>query len=432
MIMKVLTICHYHPKKMHGGGSWVGYNLSKALSENHDIESIFLGGSNSVGINNPIEVFSDEDEYVIKLPGHLFSRSRLDDDVLIRVLQDFILKISPDVVHFHALDTFGLRFLHAISSLQYRKYIVIHTLHNYMPICQNNGWMMRPTSFELCYQASSDSCHKCYPKITPHEFDLHKELAKKYLLSADGLITPSIFSKTRYVEWGLPAKKVNVIPNGQPDQSPLPRRNNCNDGVLCLGYFGQIGVHKGLDVLLRAMLLLPLEIKKNRRITLDIFGSNLGVSQDSVPDYMVSLIPRGYPEFIFDALSALEGTAVFRGAYNYNELGGLMADIDWVVVPSTQWENQPLTIQEAFLHGRPVICSGIGGMAEMVQNGVNGLYAEPGNPQDLAKKIMYAYLNRESWVRFQNGINPPPRLRDTSSMHIEFYSKCIDEFREAK
>ena len=43
-----------------------------------------------------------------------------------------------------------------------------------------------------------------------------------------------------------------------------------------------------------------------------------------------------------------------------------MSEIDWVVVPSRWWENSPLVIQEAFMHGRPVICSGIGGMAEKV------------------------------------------------------------------
>jgi len=241
-----------------------------------------------------------------------------------------------------------------------------------------------------------------------------------------------MFAKARYVEWGLPENKVHIIPNGQPDGSCLPRRVDYDDGCLRLGYFGQVGIHKGLDVLLRAMLLLPLEIRKNRKISLDIFGSNLGVSQESVPDYMISLIPRGYTEFISDALSALDGLAVFRGAYNYLELDSLMGNIDWVVVPSTQWENQPLTIQEAFSHGRPVICSGIGGMAEMVQNGVNGLYAEPGNPHDLANKIMYAYINRESWSFFQNGISDPPRLFDTSKMHIEFYSECIDRFLGGK
>ena len=45
-----------------------------------------------------------------------------------------------------------------------------------------------------------------------------------------------------------------------------------------------------------------------------------------------------------------------------------------MVVPSIWWETGPLVVLEAFQHGRPVICSDIGGMAEKVTDGVNGLH----------------------------------------------------------
>ena len=67
-----------------------------------------------------------------------------------------------------------------------------------------------------------------------------------------------------------------------------------------------------------------------------------------------------------------------------------MASVDWVVVPSIWWENSPLVIQEAFLHGRPVICSDIGGMAEKVDDGVNGLHFRTGDPRSLAQAIRRA------------------------------------------
>ena len=63
-----------------------------------------------------------------------------------------------------------------------------------------------------------------------------------------------------------------------------------------------------------------------------------------------------------------------------------MARIDWVVVPSIWWENGPLVILEAFQHGRPVICSDIGGMSEKVTDGVNGLHFRRGDPRDLARR----------------------------------------------
>ena len=67
---------------------------------------------------------------------------------------------------------------------------------------------------------------------------------------------------------------------------------------------------------------------------------------------------------LFEATSA---TVTWAGPYDHDrDLPRLMSEIDWVLVPSVWWENSPLVIQEAFQHGRPVICSDIGGMAEQV------------------------------------------------------------------
>jgi glycosyltransferase involved in cell wall biosynthesis len=46
-----------------------------------------------------------------------------------------------------------------------------------------------------------------------------------------------------------------------------------------------------------------------------------------------------------------------------------------------------MVIVEAFAHGLPVICSRLGGMAEVVKDGVSGLHFEAGNAADLADKV---------------------------------------------
>ena len=75
------------------------------------------------------------------------------------------------------------------------------------------------------------------------------------------------------------------------------------------------------------------------------------------------------------------------GRYDHQRSAALMRNIDWVIVPSIWWENSPLVIQEAFMYGRPVICSDIGGMAEKVRDGVDGLHFRAGDAQDLADTI---------------------------------------------
>ena len=83
-----------------------------------------------------------------------------------------------------------------------------------------------------------------------------------------------------------------------------------------------------------------------------------------------------------------------------------MAETDWVVVPSVWWENAPLVIQEAFQHGRPVIASDIGGMAEHVRDGVDGLHFRAGDHEALARTLGNAAADPALWERLRDGIAP--------------------------
>jgi glycosyltransferase involved in cell wall biosynthesis len=84
-----------------------------------------------------------------------------------------------------------------------------------------------------------------------------------------------------------------------------------------------------------------------------------------------------------------------------------MRQVDWVVVPSVWWENSPLVIQEAFAAGRPVVCSGIGGMAEKVPAGTAGLHFRAGDPGDLADVMRRAATEPGLWDRLRAGLPTP-------------------------
>ena len=51
----------------------------------------------------------------------------------------------------------------------------------------------------------------------------------------------------------------------------------------------------------------------------------------------------------------------------------MLAGLDATVAPSLWYENSPLAIMEAHAAGRPVLTSALGGMAELVRDGVDGL-----------------------------------------------------------
>jgi hypothetical protein len=77
----------------------------------------------------------------------------------------------------------------------------------------------------------------------------------------------------------------------------------------------------------------------------------------------------------------------FHGRFDHARLSEVYAGIDVLVVPSLWYENSPITIHEAHLARTPVVASGIGGMAEYVRDGVDGLHFRAGDAASLAAAL---------------------------------------------
>jgi glycosyltransferase involved in cell wall biosynthesis len=110
-----------------------------------------------------------------------------------------------------------------------------------------------------------------------------------------------------------------------------------------------------------------------------------------------------------------------------------MENIDWVVVPSIWWENSPLVIQEAFGHGRPVLCSDIGGMAEKVTHDVNGLHFRAGDPDSLAMTMRTAATTPGLWERLRQNIPPVHAMqRHVATLTSLYRQLCLDSGQVVK
>jgi glycosyltransferase involved in cell wall biosynthesis len=79
--------------------------------------------------------------------------------------------------------------------------------------------------------------------------------------------------------------------------------------------------------------------------------------------------------------------AVFCGQVDSEEIAEGYRGARFLVVPSEWFEGCPLVILEAMSFGLPVIASRIGGLPELVDEGVTGLLFEPGDSVDLAEKL---------------------------------------------
>jgi Glycosyltransferase len=76
-----------------------------------------------------------------------------------------------------------------------------------------------------------------------------------------------------------------------------------------------------------------------------------------------------------------------------------MQQASFLVFPAECYENFPMTIAEAFACGLPVLASRLGAMAELVEDGQIGLLFEPGNPEDLAARVAWAWTHPEEMRR---------------------------------
>jgi glycosyltransferase involved in cell wall biosynthesis len=269
--------------------------------------------------------------------------------------------------------------------------------------------MVKTQKKRLCSNASPAECHACFPDI-PVTRHFERELfLKNHLDLADAFVSPSHFLIDRYVAWGLRRDKFTMLENGIETARVTPPRSLPPGGRRArFGFFGQVTEFKGLQVLLDAVGRVG-EDAWGEDAALCVFGGNL----DNQPEAFRKN---------FEALLEQAGRrAKFYGPYRGEELPDLMRQVDWVIVPSIWWENSPLVIQEAFLHGRPLITSDIGGMKEKVTDGVNGIHFRVGSAEDLADKLTQVLQDEAVWERLRDGAPTPLSHADAAGQHLALY-----------
>jgi glycosyltransferase involved in cell wall biosynthesis len=395
---KVLYFAHNHPSVRPGGAEAYALELYRSMRTSEHLEPVLVaraGSSPSVPLKAhagaPFSVIGeDPNQYYLHTEWDgidFFLQTYRDKRLYTTYIADFLNAYNPDVVHFQHTLFIGYDLITLVRRMLPETPIV-YTLHEYLPICNRAGQMVRTNSEALCSESSPRRCNECFPEWTPQFFFLRERLIKAHLSSVDLFLCPSKFLLERYVDWGVPREKLLFEDYGRLPQTrfdaPLESRPRTR-----LGFFGQMNPYKGIEALLEAMHILSVQAPD---VHLFVHGANLDV------------LPDADRERIVQALEASGSNVSFIGPYTPEEVPRLMSQIDWVVVPSRWWENSPLVIQEAFMHGRPVICSDIGGMAEKVTNGVDGLHFNVNNPPQLADTIRTAVNTVGLWDRLREGI----------------------------
>lgn len=89
---------------------------------------------------------------------------------------------------------------------------------------------------------------------------------------------------------------------------------------------------------------------------------------------------------------------------NIPNAGAFCSKANLLMLPSN-YEGLPMVILEAMCFGKPVVASDVGGISEIVRNGVNG-YALENDPHQFADKIKYVLENEDIYSKFSsNALN---------------------------
>jgi len=267
----------------------------------------------------------------------------------------------PDVMHVH--NTFA-----AASPSVYAAadgVPVVQTLHNYRMVCP------AATAFR-----DGRACADCVGRLVPWPGILHACVHGSRSQSAVAATTVAVhralgtfrrriavyvaltgFQRQLMIDGGLPAEQIRVISNflePDPGVSDGPR-----SGIL---YVARLAEEKGIEVLLRAAAMQP------------------GIVRVAGDGPLQALVERAAAAETFDYVGRLPPPSVPE------ELRRATA----LVLPSIWFEGFPLTVLEAYATGTPVIASRIGSLAEIVEDGVTGLLADPHDANGLAERLRWA------------------------------------------
>jgi len=133
----------------------------------------------------------------------------------------------------------------------------------------------------------------------------------------------------------------------------------------------------------------------------------------------------------------LDGEKIFVGAFtNREELSRIMAGTD-ICVMSSILEGQPLSVVEAMAYGCPIVTTAVGGIPELIQDGVNGLLCPPADPQCVAERIKVLLDDPALRKRLGNAARAsyeksPFQPQAVSSHFVSVYSEVLAERKHSK
>jgi glycosyltransferase involved in cell wall biosynthesis len=339
-----------------------------------------------------------------------------DNPILGRWFETFLRRTQPDIVHFQAGYLIGIAPLVAAVAAGIP---TMMTLHDHWYVCPRIALQRGDGS--LCSQIPDDpaGCAWC-ARLESRRYRIPDQLTaglfgravqtlaldrergqiverRVHLQSAlalpDAVVVPSDFLAQRIRPFVAP-DRLHLSRLGLETDRFVAQQRPAPDGVLRIGFTGHVAPHKGVHLLIEAFRKLA---GHGRSVELHIYGSL---------DADVKYVRR------LRQMAGDNRNVYFHGRFENQQVATILGGLDVAVVPSICYENSPLAILEAQAAGIPVLAAAIGGMPELVRDGVDGLHFAPANAADLAHQLQRLIDEPELLPALRSGVKMPRDIDD--------------------
>lgn len=366
--MRILLVQTYHYPR--GGDCTYTFALADLLrSRGHDV-SFFA-------MKHPMNLPCAEEGYFVE---HIDFREMVANQnpwnaarVLARSIYSVVARqrlagllrdMEPDVAHLQ--NVHGHLTPSVLHALRDAGVPAVWTLHDYRLICPNSHLLSHGKICEDCKGGKFRSCivRRCKKgslaasTVAALEARVHSFLDLPGLVST--FVSPSRFLQEKFVEFGWSRERLVHIRNFLTREQ-LDRPSGDDRGYAL--YLGQIESWKGVGTLLAAA--------------------------GRVPEVPVVFAGDGTARADLERAATASGigNVRFEGHLSGERLREIVEGASFVVVPSECYENCPYSVMEAMAAGKPVVATRLGGLPELVADGVNGFLVDPGNDAALANAM---------------------------------------------
>jgi len=348
-----ILICHNEYAAPSGEEHAISAIASLMCDNGHNVEYFFRSSATIKNKKDKLKAFFSgirSPEAVNSLKKQLASRR--PDVAFVQNLYPFL---SPSI----------------LTILHKRAIPVVMRCPNYRLLCPNGLFLSHNDICERCaggneYWAVLRNCESNIPKSIGYAArNAVARITKRILNNVDCFIVLSEFQRQKFIDNGIPESKVAILHNVLPNVSHNIESHHLGSWVT---FVGRISHEKGIEDYIAAAKLLP-------NIPFAVVGNY---------ESMSSLVKK--------SPSNIKWLGFLRG----EELDNAHRLSRILVMPSRCYEGFPNVITRGMLFALPVIASRIGGIPEIVEDGVTGLLYKPKNVEELAASIQYLYsdINR--------------------------------------